>query len=510
MKFKILFSFFWLLSSAYAEEGTTTIPQSELIITGQDKYFLEWKEELPDIDLSFPLMDAPKPKTIEKGEEKIELKLGEKEKITIKEKPPQFVKEDLLPWIKISIGNYNSLKSSILFAKEKRERAGYLFLERERFDGFKWNGKRDFHSQNRDNAEVVFGMGFNEARIRIPFSFLSEEVFLPYQDRDEKRKSVSFKIGYETPYYNNLKFLGSIFTEDKDFVKNRGMGSNLSFDFAKKTRLNLEALNEGFSERKFLKAFFSFYPTKKPFKGKDILIESEGGFSIFKNEKTYFFPELDISLSSKLKKDLILSLLLKNSMDSFSFSSLYFVSPYSTVSTNLKPERKTRLEGEMSFKKQGLSLKNSLFLEGKADCLEWYKKTDGLYSPKNSGSLFSYGISTNVNYQWMPKIDTELKATLMGLSKEINYTPKFEGGVILKYKNGNLFIDPMLIFKGEQKAEKGNISPYLILNISGKREISNEFEAFFNIENLFNNRYKEREDYPGKRLFASAGLKIRL
>ncbi len=502
----------------YAEEGTTTIPQSELTITGEDKYSFEWKEDLPEVELSFPEMEAPKPAQIEKEEEKIKLNIAEeKEKFTIKEKPSQFLKEEVLPLIKISLGNYNFFSSSILFAKEKKEKGGSLLIERERLGGFEYNGKKDFHSQNRDNICLSGGFAFNEARITPSCSFLNQEVFLPYENRDEKRKSLHFELGYETLFYNNLRFSGNIFDEKKDFIKNRGMGSRLSFDFAKKNRLNIEAENEGdFAKRNLLKIFFSFYPTKKQFKKRPTLIQSELGFSVFRNKSTIFQPELDVLLKSLWKKDLTLFLSLKTFMNSQSFSSLYFKTPYSTVSTNLKPERIFRIEGGGTWKKEGLSIKNSLFLEGKNDYFKWQKKLvgtqsiEGLYEPKNSGSLFSYGIRANVNYSLTPKINTEFSAFVMDLSKDINYAPRFKGEVILKYKDGPLFISPSISCKGLQKTDSGSIGGWFVLNIKGERKISDEFEIFFNIENLFNNNYMEMEDYPGKRLVTFIGLKIRL
>ncbi|MEW6679486.1 MAG: hypothetical protein AB1297_00495, partial [bacterium] len=381
----------------YAEEGTTTISPSELIITGSDKSSFEWKEEPAEVELSFPLMKVPKPKTIEKEKEKIRLDIKKEEGFKIKEIFPQFLKEESLPRIKISIGNYNSLSSSILFAKEKEKFAGSLEVERERRGGFSWQNKNDFHSQNKDKIALLLGMAFNEARITVPFSFLNEEVFLPYENRQEKRERLNFELGYETPFYNNLVFSGNIWDEKKDNIKNRGLGTKLSFDFAKKTRLNIKAENEGdFVERRFVKVFLSFYPTKKAFKKRDVLIKSDAaGFSIFKNKRTIFQPELDISLKSKIK-DIILNLSLKNFLNSSSFSKLYFQSPYSTISTSLEPERVFRLEGGIELKRKSLCLKNSLFLENKNGAIEWHKKADGLYEPRNFASLFSCGIKGNI------------------------------------------------------------------------------------------------------------------
>ncbi|MEW6102375.1 MAG: TonB-dependent receptor [bacterium] len=497
-------------SVLYAEEGTTTIPQSELIITGSDKSFLEWKEEPADVELSFPLMDAPKPKVIEKEKENIELNIEKKEGFKIKETSPQFLKEEALPWIKISIGNYNFFSSSILFAKEKGKFAGSLEVERERRGGFKWQNKNDFHSQSKDNINLFLGMAFNEARIVIPFSFFNEEVFLPFENRQEKRKRAGLELGYETPFYNNLVFSGNIWDEKKDFIKNRGIGTKLSFDFAKKSRLNIIAENEGdLVERRFLKIFFSFYPTKKEFKKRGVLILSDAGFSIFKNKKAMFQPELDISLKSKIK-DMIFNLSLKNFLNSPSFSKLYFQTPYSTISTSLEPERVFMLSGGISLKRKSLYVKNSLFLENKNNAIEWYKKADGLLSLRNSGSLFSYGIKTNVNYSLTKKIDTEFSGFIMGLSKDINYMPQFEGDFILRYKDKGLLISPYISFKGSQKTDSGEISPYFVFNIKGKKKISDEFEIFLDIENLFNSEYKEMEDYPGKKFLASCGVKIKL
>ncbi|MEW6482089.1 MAG: hypothetical protein AB1397_03695, partial [bacterium] len=197
-------------AALYAEEGTTTISPSELIITGSDKSSFEWKEEPAEVELSFPLMKVPKPKTIEKEKEKIRLDIKKEEGFKIKEIFPQFLKEESLPRIKISIGNYNFLSSSILFAKEKEKLAGSLEVERERRGGFSWQNKNDFHSQNKDKIDLLLGMAFNEARITVPFSFLNEEVFLPYENRQEKRERLNFELGYETPFYNNLVFSGNI------------------------------------------------------------------------------------------------------------------------------------------------------------------------------------------------------------------------------------------------------------------------------------------------------------
>lgn len=509
----ILSSVFSLLSSVYAEERTTTIPTSELIITGQDKHYLEWKEELKEVELSFPPIPLPtKPKSIEKEEEKIELIIqGHKEKFVIKEKPLQFLPSETLPWIKASIGNYNFFTSSILFAKEKRGKGGFLLIERERMGGFKYNGKNDFHSQNKDKVELSIGGKFNDARISLPFSFLNQEVFLPYEARDEKRKRLHLKVGYETPFYNNLKFSGFVEDEKKDSIESRGLGTRLSFDFAKKNRLNISAENKGgFEERNFLKCLFSFHPTKKQWKKKEVLIKGELGLSSFKNSSTIFQPEVLLELKSKLRKDIIANLSLESSCDFESFSSLYFKTPYATISTNLKPERVVKLSCGIDWKKQRFSLKNSLFILAKKDAIEWQKKTPGLYSPKNSGSLASLGISGNANYSIRDKIDIEFLISLIGLSRDINYTPGFQQEVILRYKKGPLFITPKLIFKGSQKTDSSNIPSFVILNIEGHRRISNEFEVFFNIENLLNNKYMEMEDYPAKRLFASCGLKIRL
>lgn len=492
------------------EEGTTTIPPSDLIITGQDKYYLEWKEELPSLELFFPSISPPKPRPVEKDEEKIEIKLPDKEKFVIKEKPPQFISSEALPWIKISLGNYNFFSSSLLLAREKMKRGGSLLIERERLEGFKWGNINDFHNQNKDKIELFIGFQFNEARVIIPSSFFNQEVFLPYEKRNEKRKGLHIGICYETPFYNNLIFSTRIDDEKKDIIKNRGFLTDLSFYFAKKNRLNISIKNERcFEDKNFLKVFLSCYPAKKQWKGKNVLIKGGLGLSYFKNRSNIFNPEVFYELKSRLTRNLIANILLKNYIDFEPFSSIYFKTPYSTASTGIKPESILRLTGGINWEKQRLSLKNSLFICRKANAIEWYKKSDGLYTQRNFGSLFSYGISQDINYSLTNKIDTEFLILLMGLSKDINYTPEFQGEAILKY-NGYLNITPRLIFKGRQKTGSGNISSFVILNIDGKRRISEEFEAFFNIENLFNNRYMEMEDYPGERLFLSIGLKIRL
>ncbi|MEW6482572.1 MAG: hypothetical protein AB1397_06200, partial [bacterium] len=233
------------------------------------------------------------------------------------------------------------------------------------------------------------------------------------------------------------------------------------------------------------------------------------GFSIFKNKRTIFQPELDISLKSKIK-DIIFNLSLKNFLNNSSFSKLYFQSPYSTISTSLEPERVFRLEGGIELKRKSLCLKNSLFLENKNGAIEWHKKADGLYEPRNLASLFSCGIKGNINYSLTKKIEGEFSAILMGLSKEINYTPQFEGELILRYRDKDLLISPYISFRGSQKTDNGNIDSCLVFNIKGEKKISDEFGAFFNLENLFNSQYKEREDYPGKKLLVSMGIKIKL
>ncbi|HAW49579.1 TPA: hypothetical protein DCX16_01310 [bacterium] len=504
-----VFIFLIIAFCVWGKEETAISP-SELIIIGEDKFIIEWEEEIPEPELLPFSMPAPEPKTIEKKEEVIEFFTVPKDKTTliIEEKKPQFSPKRSLPLLFLSFGNRDFLSYGFIWAKEKKKGGGSFLIERESNGGFKENNIVPFHSQSKDRLEAVFGTSFNEARLTIPILYLNKKVFLPYQNRDEERRKVRLKANYSTSLYNNLSFVGFIVNEKKDITKNTRIGTRLSFDFAKRKRLNIDGENE--KNRRILSLYLSFLPIKKPFKNRNILIQPDIGLSNFKNKTSMFSPFLDIRFKSLWRKDLILCASIKNHLISPDFSFLYLESPYSTVSSSLKPERVFSVEFEAGLKKEGLLLESSFFISAKNNCLEWCRKSSGLYEPRNRDSCLVVGIKTKANYSLKERIDIEPSVSITGYSKKMNYKPSIEGELVLRYKKGTLLITPSLVITGSQKADSERIGSSCILNIKAEKKISDEFEAFLKIENLFNQKYKEREDYFGKKLFATIGLKIRL
>ncbi len=493
--------FLLLAGFAYAEEGTTTIPPSSLEIIGKDRSEFLWKEEIATASLTFPTLSLPEKRKIEKEKKNVEL-WTKKPELTIisSEKSPNFKKESGLPSLLLGIGLRSQIASEFLYAQENSERCLSFSLFREAKDGFDWNEKRDFWQKSKDKGEITFGLSREKQRIIGKLALEGEDIFLPYQEKTEKRRRAGIELGYNAPDYANLDISLFARKETKGTISdilNRGIGTKVSFDIGE-ARFTIEG--EGERDRTVSSLVLAL-PTAKRKKASfsvDFGIDSHKG----KTSKTV--PHLALKLSYPFSEIFLTKFLAKTWLSTASFADLYLKDPYTAVGEGISPESILKISGDAEFYTKNLVVSGGCFVQSTKDHIYYEKKEPGLYEPKNWSSTVAI-IGAKSNLLWNLKKNMKLEAgiCLTNFNKDIPYLPKQTAEVSFEYKKRPFSLKPELSFVGSQ----GEIPSSVIFALTAEREEEKSL-WFLKIDNLFNTSYLKRADYPGDRLSILVGVKM--
>ncbi|MBU1262694.1 hypothetical protein KJ640_07100 [bacterium] len=503
MRFSLLFLL--LVGSVYAEEGTTTIPPSSLEIIGKDRSEFFFKEEISTASITFPQLSPPAKRKIEKEKRKVELSSKKPELAIISEEKTEFFKKDSnTSSIVLGVGLRSQVISEFLYAKEKDKKSLSFSLFSEARDGFNWHGKENFWQKSKNKGEVTFGFSMGKQRITGNIILSRENIFLPYQDKDEKRRQAETTLGYNSPDYANLDINFFVKQETKGTISdiiNRGIGTRVSFDVGE-ARFSLQG--EGERDRTVSSLVLALPEAKR----KKASFSADFGICSHKGKTSKTVPHLALRLSYPFSETFTTKLSIKTDLLTPSFADLYLKDPYTTVGEPLSPESIIQLSGECEFYTKNLFVSGGLFVQSTKDYIYYEKIFPGLYEPKNmSSTVVGLGAKSNLLWKIKENMILSTSACLTNFNQDIPYQPKAEAGVSFEYKKRPFSLKPKLSICGSQN--KGEIPFSVVLSAVAEREEEKSL-WFLKIDNIFNASYLKREDYPGDRLSILVGVKMAL
>ncbi|MFH0774533.1 MAG: hypothetical protein V2A53_03425 [bacterium] len=492
--------FLLLTGFVYAEEGTTTIPPSSLEIIGKDKSEFLWKEEVATASLTFPKLFPPEKRKVEKEKKEVELWTKKPEiPIISEERPEVFKKDSALPSLLLGVGLRSQITSEFLYAKEKGEKCLSFSLFREAKDGFDFNGKKDFWQTSKDKGEITFGFGREKQRIVGKLALQGEDIFLPYQEKTEKRRRAGIELGYNSPDYANLDISLFARRETKGTITNKGIGTEVAFDIGE-ARFTIKG--EGERDRTVSSLVLALPVAKR----KKASFSADFGISSHKGKTVKAAPHLALNLSYPFSETLTTKISVDTGLSTPSFADLYLKDPYATVGTEgISPENTFQLSGDCEFYTKNLAITGGLFVKSTKDHIYYEKKEPGLYEPKNlSSTVVITGAKGNLIYKIKENMRLETIVCLTNFNKDIPYQPKAEAEVSFEYKKRPFSLKPELSFVGNQEPE---IPSAVIFSIASEMEQDTSL-WFLKIDNLFNTSYLKRADYPGDKLSVLVGVKM--
>jgi hypothetical protein len=492
--------FLLLTGSVYAEEGTTTILPSSLEIIGKDKSEFFWREEVSTVSLTFPSIPSLPKRKIERAKEDVELPTKRPElPIILEERKEVFKKDAAIPSIMLGVGIRSQIISEFLYAKEKEGKSLSFTLFRQARDGFDWNEKKDFWQISNDSGRIVFGLGREKQRIVGKLTLEGEDIFLPYQEKLEKRRREGIDLKYNSQSFADLDIELFANKETKEAIAditNKGIGTKVSFDIGK-ARFHLQG--EGERDRTVSSLILAMPKAKR----RGVLFSEEFGIDSHKGKTSKTAPHLSLNLSYPFSETFTTKISAKAGLSTPSFADLYLNDPYSVVGKGISPESILQLSSECELYLKNLFICGGIFVKSTKDHIYYEQKEPGLYEPKNmEQTVIEFGAKSNLLWKIKENMELESSMSLVSFNKDIPYIPKAEANVSFEYKKRPFSLKPRVYFVNSEK-----IPSSTIFSILAEREEDKSL-WFLKIDNLFNVSYLKREEYPGERLSILIGVKM--
>ncbi|MFH1776427.1 MAG: TonB-dependent receptor [Candidatus Omnitrophota bacterium] len=211
--------------------------------------------------------------------------------------------------------------------------------------------------------------------------------------------------------------------------------------------------------------------------------------------------------------------LISRSFRAPTFNDLYWpLSSFAEGNANLKPEK--GITGEIGIERifsEICRAELTYFSSEHDDLINWQQDTDGLFRPNNIDAAEINGIEQRWNVQLFDELHidfnyTYLRAKDKKIGKHIIYQPKHKAGTSLKYTG--LFGMNMGLkwqFQDRRFHNASNtvyIKRHHVFTLNMDKNIKDNINIFFNLDNLLNRKYQSVRDYPLPGFALTGGMKI--
>ncbi len=534
-----------------AEEETSTIsnkPTIEpgiVVITGSDMADIE--EE--DIQIKeIPLKEEPLYYRIDEEVPSEPLPVPEVPIIQPEVKSSNVITElkksqKSLSSFSLSYGEYETLCYGFSHNSEPAKNLGFQFkILRERSDGFTWKDNGQFNRTGYDDFNGGAIYTFENWGINYNMGYYNHELTLPYQHTELNKTYRNFEFNYEIPQLSaESKLSCGLFVERGDMifaqypdnaslidVADQAVGAKLEFipSFKKGSppialgfKLYIEELKgKGDSNPANLETY-SLYGQTNYIRWQPITFQLRLGWQSYKKEdsaRSFFDGLLNIRYPTK-KQNYSLFFSAQNSVLLPTFSSVYLKEEYVEFSNDLLPQQlfMVRLGGSYAFSPI-ISFNCTLFREQFKDIIIWVDENDNkLYEPFNINKACMQGIELGFNYTMTKHFSQiiSLKFTEANNENPGGEIPEVPEGILqlgLNYEGDTQWkiqLDSEYHTTSYASLEEDSpeLKSYFLLNAKAEKHVSDTVFFFAKWENMLNEDYEWRLNYPGQKSRISVG-----
>ncbi|MEW5766737.1 MAG: hypothetical protein AB1797_03810 [bacterium] len=522
----ITFSLTW----AQEKEEKPTLKLPEVEIVGEDKSKL--KREKGEIEKpSLPESPLPWPEeTIQPEEEEpvTSLKPPPYDKISGGKKRDERPPISALSSFKLSYDSLNTLYYQYVYGQQTKQTNYLLTMERKRSDGFSWHDRANFDQFSRDRLAGDISFYLNRGNLSAEMTYLGEDTFLPYPDKEDQEKVKATSITLSGQIYTSDRadltfrtyFHESLFSGEED-SDNRLIGADLGYHTywlpaQNPLSLGLRAYQDKVSDGD--ERFYTFLYAEsnsfliKPFLF-DIGLELNGS-----DQEALEQIDFLIRFSSPWGEKVTLFAAAERELHIPTYGELYVESKYWRVNHEIEPERIMKYQlGAHRQLTETSSLKATLFIKDVEDLIIWREDRDQLYKPENMEEALLWGGELNLTHTIANRFIQTLHyqyTEAEGKEKDdhIPHLPVHKGELQVGYNDGELRIELGGEYVSHRYADIGKekLDSYMLLNVLISEKPGRNLTLFMEGENLLDEEDAlERQDYPLPGLQVRAGVTVK-
>jgi len=426
--------------------------------------------------------------------------------------------------VNFAYGRFNSLKSSLIYGRQIKDKIYYLFT----IGKYKTDGEFSGRHYNEDTASLE--LGFKPAKkldLKIATSGLLKDYRLSNSLDTQKVDLVNGELGLERRIGEESS-VGCQFFGQIAHLKNNskaksdigGAGLQARIGLAQNNSLNLEArfYQERFSlddnTRRYLVSSFSLTDEFLLFDrlwvdlGLEYKEKSKPFTSLFYPTGRFSYELIpNFNLWVKYKPEMAVPL----------FDELYIDNDYTGVNLDLLPQkRKFSLEEGMEYKfSQNLS-GNILFFQRSFRNFIALSDDGTIGSLENIPNVYSQGIESSFVYKSGENFTHNLRYVYEKTEDEdrpnekVPYRPCHSLKILSHYTYGPLGIELSVLMQSKRYYNRTDSLPfYWTLGTEISCSITKEFFLFLQGENLLQEKYAERFGYPLDHSKFFAGFKVK-
>lgn len=212
--------------------------------------------------------------------------------------------------------------------------------------------------------------------------------------------------------------------------------------------------------------------------------------------------------------------LIANSFRAPTFNDLYWPSADGAEGNpNLVPEKGTSGEFGIEKKISGFCrIGLTYFRHDYSNLIKWQEDSDGIFRPKNVDSAVIDGIEQNIEITFFRRLDMAVYYTYLAAiddkaKKDLTYQPNNRAQFSLTYNGANgLKAGFRALFVGKIFHDPANnviLKRYSTLGITVAKDLQENVNVFFDIDNFLNKTYQTRRRYPLPGLSVRSGIKLK-
>lgn len=430
-----------------------------------------------------------------------------------------------LSFFEVSYGSWNRLRYTLSHGQDLPGLDYLIHTSGGSWDGFTWKEKTfDRISTSQLKADISYHR--DRWGVKGGFSFDTKTIYLPYQEKTDFISSGNIRIGGTIAPIPSLQITKDLSIENGRFLEREKEGRSILGTILFDTRLDGFPLYIGLNTRR-IRLDEEERDTMSLFLGSNGILVGPISMEIrvgVDQHKDYPPSELHglLKFSLPMKEDGMVFLETRRWIDNPDFATLYLANDYIDVEKDLLPTRRMEyaIGGNFRFDKD-FSLEAKAFYEDLRDFIVLGDEDkDNLYSPTNLDATI-FGLRSEFTHPITPSLIQKLSFIYRDPrageeGKVLPFVPKLEADLLLRYFTPwgvEILLNPTYIGRrvdGVEESTKEEIPPYLLVNARiSQHLLKKTLTIFIYGENILNEKYMVRREYPGSPSIFGLGLRWR-